>query len=329
VVARLEQPSPRRFGDCIRGTTEEGKAEPAWIVPGAIEHAVRLLWMVEDRARPALGEAVVVSGGETSVGADLDKAGPGEVDDTTYTDDLDERDTPRGNICLCDLDLSGRTARVAERLDERALNVSPRIQDPVLPCGIVEAVTARVTKVQAGAVVAPVEAWPEVVGSAAAIEWLGASDVLVSPLPMGRGFTKARHGVLPLPPPATVDVDRLANGLRELSGVSVAVADGIGWPPPRALEAFDVVLTGDVGGGTESALDRLRRSVADHPHAATVAAQVLRATSGMAVGPPLTWNDTCGNDAYDPNRLCALFAPGDVCILNVCLTIAQMMFQVR
>jgi uncharacterized protein (TIGR00299 family) protein len=53
--------------------------------------------------------------------------------------------------------------------------------------------------------VGAVDALVDVVGSAAAIEWLGASDILVSPLPMGRGFVKARHGVLPLPPPAAVE----------------------------------------------------------------------------------------------------------------------------
>jgi hypothetical protein len=52
--------------------------------------------------------------------------------------------------------------------------------------------------------VGAVDALVDVVGSAAALEWLGAS-VWVSPLPMGRGFVKARHGVLPLPPPATVE----------------------------------------------------------------------------------------------------------------------------
>lgn len=52
--------------------------------------------------------------------------------------------------------------------------------------------------------VGAIDAIVDVVGASAAIEWLDA-EVIVSPLPMGRGFVKARHGVLPLPPPAVVE----------------------------------------------------------------------------------------------------------------------------
>jgi pyridinium-3,5-bisthiocarboxylic acid mononucleotide nickel chelatase len=52
--------------------------------------------------------------------------------------------------------------------------------------------------------VGAIDAIVDVVGSAAALDWIGA-ELVVSPLPLGRGYVNARHGKLPLPPPAVLE----------------------------------------------------------------------------------------------------------------------------
>ncbi len=52
--------------------------------------------------------------------------------------------------------------------------------------------------------VGAIDAIADIVGAAAAIDYLGA-EILASPLPLGHGFVHCRHGVIPLPAPATVE----------------------------------------------------------------------------------------------------------------------------
>lgn len=52
------------------------------------------------------------------------------------------------------------------------------------------------------------DAIADVVGVAIALELLGVTEIMVSPLPIGRGFVRSAHGVLPLPAPATLELLR-------------------------------------------------------------------------------------------------------------------------
>jgi uncharacterized protein (TIGR00299 family) protein len=119
-----------------------------------------------------------------------------------------------------------------------------------------------------------VDAIVDVVGSAAALDYLGAR-VVVSPLPMGHGRTKARHGILPLPAPAVVECLRglatydggIAFELVTPTGAAIIGAhatESTRWPSMRPER------TG-WGAGTADLPDRanLLRVVLGEPEAAT------------------------------------------------------------
>jgi len=67
--------------------------------------------------------------------------------------------------------------------------------------------------------VGAVDAIIDIVGVACGLSLLGIDAVHVSPLPLGRGFTRAAHGLLPLPAPAVVEL---------LAGVPVFGTDAPG-----------------------------------------------------------------------------------------------------
>lgn len=54
--------------------------------------------------------------------------------------------------------------------------------------------------------VGAVDAIIDVVGTVLGLHMLGVERVMVSPLPMGRGFIKCAHGVIPSPAPATLEI---------------------------------------------------------------------------------------------------------------------------
>ncbi len=59
----------------------------------------------------------------------------------------------------------------------------------------------------------------DIVGIAWGLEQLGVNDLIVSPLPMGSGFVRSQHGIIPVPAPATAEL---------LAGFPVRLGDGAG-----------------------------------------------------------------------------------------------------
>ena len=57
----------------------------------------------------------------------------------------------------------------------------------------------------------------DIIGAAWGLEQLGVDDLLVSPLPTGRGFARSQHGVIPVPAPATAEL---------LTGFALKLGDG-------------------------------------------------------------------------------------------------------
>jgi uncharacterized protein (TIGR00299 family) protein len=94
--------------------------------------------------------------------------------------------------------------------------------------------------------VGAVDSLVDIVGTAVGLEHLGIEEIHVSPLPLGRGTVRARHGVLPVPAPATVELlrgwpVRLNDGDGELvtpTGAAIVAALGRDGPPP------DLAITG-------------------------------------------------------------------------------------
>ena len=56
--------------------------------------------------------------------------------------------------------------------------------------------------------VGAIDAIVDICGTAIALDWLAVDVVVSAPLPMGRGFVRCAHGMLPLPGPATLELCR-------------------------------------------------------------------------------------------------------------------------
>jgi len=100
----------------------------------------------------------------------------------------------------------------------------------------------------------------DIVGTAWGLEHLGVGDVIVSPLPMGNGFARSQHGVIPVPAPATVELLsgfplKIGDGAHEMvTPTGAAVVRALGRPAAIPL-AFEVEKTG-YGAGARELEDR-------------------------------------------------------------------------
>ncbi len=100
----------------------------------------------------------------------------------------------------------------------------------------------------------------DIVGAAWGFDRLGVDRVLVSTLPMGTGFVRSQHGVIPVPAPATTELlsgfpMRLNDGSSEMvTPTGAAILHTLARPAPAAL-TFDVEGVG-YGAGTKDFSDR-------------------------------------------------------------------------
>jgi uncharacterized protein (TIGR00299 family) protein len=100
----------------------------------------------------------------------------------------------------------------------------------------------------------------DIVGTAWGIEQLGVGSVLVSPLPMGNGFARSQHGVIPVPAPATAELLagfplKIGDGAHEMvTPTGAAIVRALARPATMPL-AFEVEKIG-YGAGARELEDR-------------------------------------------------------------------------
>ena len=114
----------------------------------------------------------------------------------------------------------------------------------------------------------------DIVGTAWGFDHLGVGDVIVSPLPMGNGFARSQHGVIPVPAPATAELLkgfplRIGDGAHEMvTPTGAAVVRALARPAAIPL-AFAVEKIG-YGAGSRELEDRpnVLRMMLGHERAA-------------------------------------------------------------
>jgi uncharacterized protein (TIGR00299 family) protein len=100
----------------------------------------------------------------------------------------------------------------------------------------------------------------DIVGSAWLLEQIGIDELMVGELPIGRGFARSRHGTIPVPAPATVELlagfpVRLGEGEAEMvTPTGAAIVRALARPAPAGM-VFDAERIG-YGAGSRELGDR-------------------------------------------------------------------------
>ncbi len=127
----------------------------------------------------------------------------------------------------------------------------------------------------------------DVVGAVWALDRLAVGDLLVSALPMGAGFARSQHGVIPVPAPATVELlggfsVRFGDGAAEMvTPTGAAVLNALARPVAAPLD-FELEKVG-YGAGTRELTDRpnVLRVILGHERAGLDADQMLEISANI------------------------------------------------
>lgn len=113
---------------------------------------------------------------------------------------VDAREQPHRHLADIETLIQGAGDALSTRARERALAVFRRLARA----------EARVHGTTPDEVhfheVGAVDSIVDIVGFAVALDLAGVQEVYASPLPLGRGFVRTAHGILPLPAPATLEI---------------------------------------------------------------------------------------------------------------------------
>src|SRR6204780_4726166 len=127
----------------------------------------------------------------------------------------------------------------------------------------------------------------DIVGTSWGLDQLGVDDVIVSPLPMGNGFARSQHGVIPVPAPATAELLsgfplKIGDGAHEMvTPTGAAVVRALARPAAIPL-AFEVEKIG-YGAGARELEDRpnVLRLMLGHERAALVSDEMIEISANI------------------------------------------------